>query len=101
MSEPEQNCQYFISYSGVKLPLNLVNPVPIEALSNRNTYIRAYYDTAGLLSGFDKLVYGEVELAHRYEYHGNGILKRAHITMLEEDPVVLLFDERGVQIAST
>lgn len=101
MAEQPGECRYFISYSGVKLPLKLVNPVPVEALSNRNTYIRAYFDQAGLLTGFDKLVYGEVELAHRYEYHDNGILRLACITMLDEDAVVVTFDEAGAQIASS
>lgn len=100
MEETHQDCRFFVSYSGVKLPLKLVNPVAAEALSNRNTFIRAYFDTAGMLTGFDKLVYGEVELAHRYEYHHNGVLKSAKITMLDEDPVVLSFDEAGVQISS-
>lgn len=100
MEETHQDCWFFVSYSGVKLPLKLVNPVAAEALSNRNTFIRAYFDTAGMLTGFDKLVYGEVELAHRYEYHHNGVLKSAKITMLDEDPVVLSFDEAGVQISS-
>jgi hypothetical protein len=36
------------------------------------------------------------ELAHRYEYYDNGILKCAVITMLGEDPVVMSFDETGV-----
>lgn len=101
MEETHQDCRYFVSYSGVKLPLNLVNPVEAEALSNRNTFIRAYFDASGALTGFDKMVYGEVELAHRYEYHPNGTLKLAHITMLEEDPVTLTFDETGAQISSS
>jgi Family of unknown function (DUF6156) len=54
-----------------------------------------------MLRGFDKVVYGEVELAHRYEYHDNGALSSAAITMLDEDPVVLRFDETGLQISST
>jgi len=45
--------------------------------------------------GFDKMVYGEVELAHRYVYHDNGLLKRAEISMLDEDTVTLCFDEAG------
>ena len=98
MEETQQECRYFITYSGVKLPLNLVNPVEEDALSNRNTFIRAFFDTAGALTGFDKLVYGEVELAHRYEYHPNGVLKLARIMMLEEDPVELTFDEQGAQL---
>jgi len=89
-------CRYFMTYSGVKLPFNLVNPIAEGALSNRNTFIRAYFNKAGALTSFEKVVYGEVELAHRYEYYDNGILKSAVITMLEEDPVVMSFDETGV-----
>ncbi len=99
MEEAHQECRFFVSYSGVKLPFNLVNAIAAEALSNRNTFIRAYFDKAGMLTGFDKIVYGEVELAHRYEYHDNGALSRAEITMLNEDAVALYFDEAGVQIS--
>lgn len=67
-----------------------------RSTSNRNTFIRAYFNTSGALTSFEKVVYGEVELAHRYEYYDNGILKCAVITMLEEDPVVMSFDETGV-----
>ena len=92
MEEAQQECRFFVSYTGVKLPFNLVNTIAAEALSNRNTFIRAYFDKAGKLTGFDKVVYGEVELAHRYEYHGNCALSRAEITMLDEDGVVLYFE---------
>jgi hypothetical protein len=98
VDELNQECRYFVSYSGVRLPFNLVNAIAVEALSNRNTFIRAYFDDAGMLSGFDKMVYGEVELSHRYEYHGSGRLKRAEIVMLDEEPAVLSFDETGSQI---
>jgi hypothetical protein len=101
IEETHQECRYFVSYSGIKLPFNLVKAISAEALSNRNTFIRAFYDNAGMLRGFDKVVYGEVELAHRYEYHDNGALSSAAITMLDEDPVVLRFDETGLQISST
>jgi hypothetical protein len=93
------DCRFFVSYSGVKLPFNLVNPIPADALSNRNTFIRAYFGAAGSLSGFDKVVYGEVELSHRYEYHGNGALSRAEIVMLDEDSAILCFDEAGTACA--
>lgn len=93
----ETECRFFVSYSGVKLPCNLVNPIAPDGLSNRNTFIRAYYDKEGALTGFDKIVYGEVELAHRYQYYRNGALRRAEIAMLDEDAVVLHFDEAGVQ----
>ncbi len=98
MEDAQQECRYFGTYTGVKLPFNLVNAIDTEALTNRNTFIRAYFDTDGALTGFDKIVYGEVELAHRYQYHGNGTLSRAEITMLDEDTLVLQFDEKGVQL---
>jgi hypothetical protein len=98
-TEAGQECRFFASYSGVKLPLRLVNAIEVEALSNRNTFIRAYFDGAGILKGFDKLVYGEVELAHRYAYHESGVLSRAEISMLDEEPVVLRFDGAGRQIS--
>jgi hypothetical protein len=52
-----------------------------------------------MLSGFDKVVYGEVELSHRYQYHGNGRLRRAEIVMLDEEPAALHFDEAGSQVS--
>ena len=95
MEKAHQACRFFVSYTGVKLPLKLVNPIEADALSNRNTFMRAYFNDAGLLKGFDKMVYGEVELAHRYVYHANGILKQAEIVMRDEDTVTLCFDEAG------
>jgi Family of unknown function (DUF6156) len=99
LDQDRQECRFFVSYSGVKLPFNLVNAIAPEALSNRNTYIRAWFDRAGLLSRFDKLVYGEVELSHRYDYHGNGRLRRVEIVMLDEEPVAMSFDETGSQLS--
>jgi hypothetical protein len=100
VDEANQECRFFVSYSGVNLPLNLVNAIAADALSNRNTFIRAYFDRAGALTGFDKVVYGEVELSHRYEYHDNGQLRRAEIAMLDEEAAVLVFDETGAQASS-
>lgn len=96
--EPE-TYRFFTSYTGVKLPFNLVNAIPEGALANRNTFIRAAFSAEGVLMGFEKIVYGEVELAHRYAYHGNGALARAEITMLDEDTVVLAFDVTGAPAA--
>jgi hypothetical protein len=93
-----QECRFYASYSGVKLPLKLVNAIAAEALSNRNTFIRAWFDRSGALRRFDKIVYGEVELAHCYDYHDSGVLSRAEITMLDEEPVVLRFDRAGRQV---
>ena len=100
MAEAPNGCRYFVSYTGVGLPLKLVNAISEEALSNRNTYIRAWFDDRGQLSGFQKLVYGEVELVHDYEYYDNGRLKKAEIMMLDEAPVVLRFDRNGEQCAA-
>jgi len=99
IEQDRQEYRFFVSYSGVKLPFNLVNAIAPDALSNRNTFIRAWFDRTGLLSGFEKLVYGEVELSHRYEYHGNGRLRRAEIVMLDEEPVAMSFDEAGSQVS--
>lgn len=90
-----RDCRYFLSYSGVKLPFNLVSPIPQEGLGHRNTFIRAFYDAAGRLAGFEKVVYGEVELTHSYFYHASGALRSAVVAMLEEEPSELLFDEAG------
>lgn len=97
-AELHKDCRFFVSYSGVELPLHLVNPIAPNALSNRNTFIRAYFDPSGALSRFEKVVYGEVELAHRYEYHANGRVSLAEIMMLDEDPVILRFDAAGSRI---
>jgi hypothetical protein len=99
MEITEQSCRFFVSYAGKKLPFHLIDPIAETALANRNTYIRAYYAASGRLSGFDKLVYGEVELSHRYRYDDRGVLRWAEIAMLDEDAVVLHFDESGAEIA--
>ncbi|MGJ4932526.1 DUF6156 family protein [Bradyrhizobium sp. HKCCYLS2038] len=91
--------QFFVSYTGVKLPLRLVTAIAADQLSNRNTFIRGYFNAAGALTGFEKVVYGEIELTHRYDYHANGTLRRAVIVMLDEDPVTLSFDETGAVVA--
>jgi hypothetical protein len=87
--------RYFLATSGVKLPLKLVNQIESTALTNRNTYIRAWYDGSERLLRFEKLVYGDIELSHVYDYDADGRLRRAEILMLDEDPTVLHFDENG------
>lgn len=89
--------KYFLTYSGVKLPLNLVSPLDADALGNRNTYIRASYDAANRLVRCEKLVYGEVELRHDYEYGAQGNLSRASINMSDEETVIV-FDADGQPI---
>jgi ABC-type tungstate transport system permease subunit len=91
----DENLRYFLATSGVKLPLKLVNQIESTALTNRNTYIRAWYDGVERLLRFEKLVYGDIELSHVYDYDADGRLRRAEILMLDEDPTVLHFDENG------
>lgn len=97
-SEADQDCRFFVSYTGVKLPLRLVNAIAPDQLSNRNTFIRGYFNSAGALTGFEKVVYGEIELTHRYSYHDNGVLSEAEIVMLDEEPVTLRFDPNGAPL---
>lgn len=97
--EQAERCAYYVTYTGVKMPFKLVEHIPEAQLNHRNTFIRAYFDAAGGLTGFDKMVYGEIELAHRYSYHDNGQLRRAEVTMVDEDPVVLCFDAQGAPVA--
>ncbi len=56
--------RYYVSYTGVKLPLKMVNPLEEKDLSNRNTFIIAYYDKDERMIGFEKMVYAAVELSH-------------------------------------
>ncbi|MDX1812346.1 MAG: DUF6156 family protein [Gammaproteobacteria bacterium] len=91
-------CRYFVSYSGIKLPLKLVNPLDDESLQNRNTYYRGYFNNAEQIVACHKVVYGEIEQAHNYEYYENGVLKRAEISMGEDELTVLSYDEQGAPI---
>ena len=95
MNDNSLPSRFFLATSGVKLPLKLVNEIEPDALTNRNTYIRAFYGADERLLRFEKLVYGDVELSHVYDYDGDGRLRRAEIIMLDEDPTVLHFDENG------
>jgi hypothetical protein len=96
---PRLDCRYFVTYRGVRLPATMVTAIEPAALANRNTYIRAYFDADGVLHGFDKLVYGDVELSHRYVYHANGQLRRAAISVPDEEPALLAYEEAGQRIA--
>lgn len=90
--------RYFLTYSGVSLPLNLVSPLAATELENRNTYFRAVYDAEDRLLTCEKLVYGEVELRHSYEYRSGKLLARALIAMGDDEETEVLFDESGQQI---
>jgi hypothetical protein len=88
-------CRFFLSYSGVKLPLTLVSELEPDQVENRNTFFRGYFDGRERLIGLQKMVYGEIELEHRYAYHGSGALRHARITDADGEVTVLEFDERG------
>ncbi len=84
MSAGVKDYKYFLTYSGVRLPLNLVGPLEPEALENRNTYFRATHDADGRVATCEKLVYGEVELSHLYAYRADGTLRHARIEIGDE-----------------
>jgi hypothetical protein len=92
--ENPEKCRYFVSYTGVKPPVKMVNPLEEADLTNRNTFIRAFFDDQDRLLGFEKMVYGEVEIYHRYEYSAAGTLTQAEISM-DEDVTILKFNEAG------
>lgn len=84
----EESWRYFVTYSGVKLPLRLVDPLEESALNHRNTFIRARFDASDRLVACEKMVYGEIQLSHRYAYGEDGALKRAEIVMDDETTVL-------------
>jgi hypothetical protein len=49
----------------------------------------------------EKLVYGDIEMTHRYRYHPGGALMEAEITSADEDEEmpVLRFDDSGAPVA--
>lgn len=94
MRGDEVTIKYFLSYSGAKLPLKLISPIDAGGLTNRNTYIRAYYDGSARLISCEKVVYGEVELRHYYEYNANNELARAMIDMGGEETEII-YDSDG------
>lgn len=59
--EIEGHCRYFLTYTGVKLPLTLLNELEPTPLENRIAFFRGHYDGQGRLAGLQKMVYGEVD----------------------------------------
>lgn len=94
-SEIYSDCRHYVAYSGVKLPLKLVNQLQDSDMHNRNTFFRGLYNDSDQLVICQKMVYGEVEFEHRYEYHENGMLKTAVIQEADEEPRILSYDEKG------
>lgn len=92
-SKQSLQCRHFVSYTGVKLPLKLITPLDGESVDKRITYFRGYYNAQEQLVAVEKVVYGEIEFEHRYDYYDDGRLKSAELREEDEAPRVLQFDE--------
>ncbi|MFA6014469.1 MAG: DUF6156 family protein [Gallionellaceae bacterium] len=95
-SENRGTVRFFVTYTGVKLPFKLINELQASEVENRNTFFRGYFDEQDRLTGFDKLAYGEIELAHHYTYHDNGMLKAAEITDIDGEITEMTFDAENI-----
>lgn len=89
MTAKDTTTRYFTSYSGAGLPLRLVGELEADAVRNRNTYFRGCYDADGRLRTCEKLVYGETEVRHAYQYHPDGRLARAEIEDGSDETTVI------------
>lgn len=89
MNEP--TIRYFTTYSGVSLPFNLTAELSEAETQNRNTFFRGCFDTDGRLQSFQKVVYGEIELEHRYQYGDAGELLRTEV--VDEDGEVTVVEK--------
>jgi hypothetical protein len=94
----EGHCRYFLTYTGVKLPLKLMTELEPAQLENRNTYFRGYFDDQDRLIGLQKVVYGEVEMEHRYTYHPNSALSSVEIIDVNGEVTGMAFDESGQRV---
>lgn len=90
-TETNLYCRHFVSYTGVSLPLKLITPLEDESLDRRITYFRGYYNDQEQLMAVEKVVYGEIEFEHRYQYHPDGRLKSAELIEADEEPRVMQF----------
>ena len=95
MTESNLVCRYYVSYTGISLPLKLITPLENESLDRRITYFCGYYNDQEQLMVVEKVVYGEIEFEHRYQYHSNGRLKSAELIEADEAPRVMEFDSVG------
>lgn len=94
MNDSSKQARYFSSYSGVKLPFKLVGELAKVEIVNRNTYFMGQFDNEEHLIRCLKIVYGETEFEHLYQYHDNGLLRQATIT-LDDETTQLFFDREG------
>jgi len=92
------NCRHYIAYTGIRLPYKFVNEISDEELNLRNTYFKAYYDKEGKMTRCEKIVYGEVEFTHNYDYYADGVIKRAEILEAGEGARYIHYHENGFPI---
>ncbi len=95
MDENYSYDDYFLSYSGAQLPLNMVNRLAPEEIHNRNTFFGVNRDENGRIVLIHKRVYGAIELTHSYTYNAAGKLAGAEIIDADEDGRRLGFDSDG------
>jgi len=82
--------RYFLTYTGMSLPLQLTQELQATDLRNRNTYFEAHYDGQGRLTAIDKRVYGDVEMTHRYVWDAaSGQLAQATVQIGDDDAQVV------------
>lgn len=91
MTESTLTTRFFTSYSGVRLPLNLVGELAADEMRNRNTFYRGHFDADARLVRCEKLVYGDIEVCHEYRYHPDGRLARAVIHHAGDAPETIDF----------
>jgi hypothetical protein len=91
-SESNLICRYYVSYTGISLPLKLITPIEGEDLGRRITYFRGYYNDQDQLIALEKVVYGEVEFEHRYQYYPDGRLKSTELLESDESPRIMQFE---------
>lgn len=85
-AQPAYQLRYFLTYRGMRLPLQLAEELPADALANRNTFFRAGYDAAGRVCWIEKLVYGAVEMRHDYAWGADGALDAVTVQVGDEEP---------------
>jgi YD repeat-containing protein len=91
MNDTATICRYFTTYSGVQLPFKLVSELGEHEIRNRNTFFRGYFAADGVFLGFQKVVYGEIEIEHQYTYDASGKLTHAEITDADGEITELAF----------
>lgn len=91
-NEQSLTCRHYVSYSGVALPLKLITPLDADSVERRITYFRGYYNSQEQLVAVEKVVYGEIEFEHRYDYYPDGRIKLAELREPDEAPRVMQFE---------